>query len=277
MTMIDAPSPGGLGLSMNIVRLVNESTSEFRMRYGPNEWLIIPVNGETAVIEEVAWHFLGRWWMDNSNPRRRERQIEYDRLRTLFGAYEAEAVWEQNRPRLAAYTMAGERITTVADDPEGRQTNTVGTPMSREQGLEAQMDVMSRELLRIQGELERVKTNPAPMAEAPPAPPVPTDLRPPTPTMPGVGGSGTGPLLHQFGSDGPQVPVAPGTIDGYAEEVVYDSAGHPIPVPPRLPVHSEVLPQPADEAVDADLNDPAPPVDTPFRVPVGATRTSDQE
>lgn len=254
-----------IGPNMNIVRLVNEGDRPFRMRYGPLEWLHLDAGQETAVIEEVAWHFLGRWWMDNSNPRLRERANEYQRLRTLYGSYESDETWEQNRPRIIAYTMSGERITTVVDDPDGN-ANQGPTPMSRELNLESQLAHMQGQILKLQAEVDRkVRSD---EATAQPAPPV--DVRAPgAPMAPGV--TAPGPRRRTIGSAtlpvaGPAItPAEPAsTEESYDDEQAILVDGTVIDAPPRLPVHREVLS--VDD--DPELLD-GPPVDEPSRVPVG--------
>jgi hypothetical protein len=165
-----------MAMVANVVQLVNEGDTVFDMKYGPRDRLILQPGQSVYVQEEVGWHYLGRWWTNNGNPRNRERQAEIDRLRTLYGAYEDEVIWQASKPAIVAYTADGHRITSVVDDPSGELSNPAGqTQFGREQSLEAQMAVLQQQLLVMQSKLERRERDeanhqPEAPAEAIPAP-----------------------------------------------------------------------------------------------------------
>lgn len=262
-----------MSVSMNnVVRLVNEGPNDFVQRYGPRDRLVIPAGTETYVMQEVAWHFLGRWWTDNSNPKLRERQSEVRRLRVLYGAYEDDKEWERMRPRLVAYNPDGQRIISVLDEPEGAAT---GRDLGSGLDVETRMVLMQQEMARMQSQLDAtVRERDAraefdPTADNPSAPPVPS------PTIP-MPRTGTLP-------DGTVLPVAPPPFlppgfpavgstavsleDGYEPETG---------LPPRLPTQVEVLATPLDDELgDANAQpsessfESAPP-DMPNRVRVGS-------
>ena len=113
MTMI-APSAqttapaAGMSMMTQAVQLRNEGDTEFSMKYGPIDRLTLQPGQSVFVMEEVAWQFCGRWWTDNSNPRRKERASEVLRLRVLYGAYEDE------QKRLSAFTCNGTPYSSAA-------------------------------------------------------------------------------------------------------------------------------------------------------------------
>lgn len=247
----------GVGMVVNIVRIANEGDTDFSMRYGPLERLVIPAQGETFVTEEVAWHFLGRWWTDNSNPRFRARVKEVERLRCLYGAYEDVVLWERNKPKLAAYTPDGTRITTVIDDPDGLTSNIAQTPMSREQALEQQLDFMQSQLALITARLDRERAEGTANSQPAPATDVPAPPAPAAPSAPTVG-----PKTADIPNVG-KVPVAPPVIT--ESERIVNADGIEEVAPPRLPVHAEIIEMP-DEGGDVPTDGPTQPRVGPARV-----------
>lgn len=201
MSTIAAPP---MSMIANIVQLVNEGETTFSMRYGPLDRMTLEPGQSAFVPEEVAWHFVGRWWTDNSNPRDRARKFEIDRLHVLYGAYEDLALWEgtgtnesgvpqpARKPSLAAYTADGRRIVTVIDDPEGTAGGGPQTALGKEQSLEAQVAIMQSTLLSLQAKLDARDRVDADMPDAPadaptaPAPSAPFNPSQPVATMPNI-------------------------------------------------------------------------------------------
>lgn len=258
--MTQIPAPQMVGLQMNVVELRNEGSTTFDMRYGPVQRLTMAPGEKQLVLEEVAWHFLGRWWMDNSNPRQRQRVEEYRRLRVLYGAYEEDAIWQQSRPQIVAYTPAGERITTVVDDPDGTTAIRSLTPLSREQQLETQIDNMSRQLQALQSQQDMLMR--AQEADLQPAPL--TDSIPTAPAAPSIGVTPPGPAMVDTPAG--MIPVASQPVD-YDAPILAN--GVPVTLPPRDGVmavapDTNVVPPPGFE-----IPDDQPPADAPNRVRVG--------
>lgn len=246
MTML-APTVGSSSsIGMNVVRLRNEGDTVFDKRYGPNARLTLQPGEELFVPEEIAWHFLGRWWTNNANPKYRERVEECRRLRVFYGAYEDDTAWTTNKPRLVAYTPEGIRITTVVDDPDGLESAPVSTPLGREQSLEAQIQFMQGQMAALQAQQEALlkrqgaENQPSPLADSP----VPSTM-PPAPLPPGIRPT------HDFGAGG--VPISNlGEIGPLEDSTVTGS---------RLPVNAETiaLPDPGDISVDGPQRPPVGP------------------
>lgn len=246
----------------NIVQLVNEGDTTFNMRYGPTQRLTIAAGERLFVNEEIAWHFLGKWWTDNANPRVRERREEYSRLRVLYGAYEDETLWERNRPRIVAYAPDGQRITSVVDSPDGEASGI--TQLGREMSLETQMKTMQDMVLNLQAQLDGRVLDDTNRAQ----PAVPADATPqipPNPTM--------APQRDTATIAGTQIPVTPPPfptsepmIPGAVDETV-DEEG----APPRMPVRSvtEYDPTETDVEEDAPQITPNGPARTGGRVATG--------
>ncbi len=215
-----ASAPAAMSMMTAAVQLKNEGADVFTMKYGPLDRLTLHPGQSVYVPEEVAWHFLGRWWTNNDDPRNRARVDEVRRLRTLYGAYEDDMVWEgigvdpvsqlpriPAKPSLVAYTADGNRITTVVDDPEGVAGADTQTRFGREQSMEAQLQILQQTVLQLQAQIgtqqaEAIDSIPevAQVTEQAPAP-----VAPPMP--PGVSGQAAQMVGGQVA-----VPVAPPSI-----------------------------------------------------------------
>jgi hypothetical protein len=225
-------------------------------------------------VEEVAWQFTGRWWMDNNN-KNRDRVREYDRLRTLYGAYEDNSLWEINRPCLTVFGPDGHQITTVIEDPDGAQGPGPQTAFSKTQTLEAQIQAMTQQQARMEQQIQRLIE--LRQAEGQPEVPGDTAPAPQTPHRPNLGG---GPPMVDLGAAG-TVPVAPPVVQVPTMPEFPASAPANLPTPPESTdgvVEEEdgmleeetygerlsVTPEPID-------TNTMPPVDEPRRTRIKAT------
>lgn len=110
------PQPGPIRDYVVILR--NESSDNFRMRYLTVEYVIAAYD-ELVVPWEVMVSFMGSPEVQNLGPRRMDRRNVYEKLRVKYGAYYDDELWEQNKPKLSAWRVTGDRLTTVIDDPDG--------------------------------------------------------------------------------------------------------------------------------------------------------------
>lgn len=217
---------------LTVIKLVNEGTTTFNMPYGPNQRVVLPPGGFLFVHEEVAWHILGRWWMDNSNPRNRQRVGEVGRLRVLYGAYEDDAAWEANKPRVKAYTPTGEPIISVVDDPSGEIENTAQTQLGANAGLAAQVQYLQQQLEAVMA-AQDIQARQSAAAGVDPAVDGANIPPPPVATSVEVGGV--------------MVPVSPDTLD---QTVAIATDGTTESLPSRLPVMAEPIVLEGDVATD---------------------------
>lgn len=117
--------------SGDVVRLVNEGDTPFKDSLNSREY-IIPPGGQLFVDFDAMCLWLGHPDANDFDPRNRVRVAEYHRLRGRYGidakaleqtlqgiAVDADELFQQLRPKLAAYDSAGGQILTVADDPSG--------------------------------------------------------------------------------------------------------------------------------------------------------------
>ncbi len=267
MTMIDtgqaAEQAPPMTFVAQVVRLVNEGDEPFTMKYGPRDRLTLAPGQSVFVPEEVGWHFLGRWWTNNADPRNRARQAEIDRLRTLYGAYEDEVIWQAKKPRLVAYDPQGARITSVVDDPDGA-ANAPQTQFGKEQNLEAQIAIMQQNILALQAQLNQkaisdseVLNDVPPAVPQPPAPPF--NPQPRTQTV----------------GNAVSVPVAPAQVPGGPDfSQLLPTGSEPVPhvgeapIGVELPVRATVAYEPPTPEGDVPTDDPKI-VPTGGRIPAG--------
>lgn len=284
--MTTATTPTSIpSLTSDVVMLKNLG-GDFSMKYGPTNRVTIPAGKTVHVPAEIAAHFLGRWWLRNEG-RFRDRADEVDRLRVLYGAYEDNVAWEQNRPRFEAYTDSGDRITTVVDDPTGEAAT--GSALITDLDVEQRLRIMQERQDELQRQLdEKVRGEQAevhdPGADAPLAAPTPTPGVPPAnlatlgdttlPVAPGLvsdlNSSSTPPAITDPAFAGTNDPtIAPEPADSLVPEGAE--------LPPRLPVTAEPagLPPGAESVPPGEAE--SVPDDTPTRTRVGNPLGGDQQ
>ncbi len=133
----------------DIINIVNPTDEDFVGRYLTNR---IVIKAKTNSF--LPWEYMV-YWMGNPDARdidhrRRFREDEVKRIRTLYGAYFDEELWEQNKPRIEAYDGEGNRIITPVEDPKGDMVNAspITAPASQEalvhQQLAAQTNIIDQ-------------------------------------------------------------------------------------------------------------------------------------
>lgn len=132
-----------------VVVLKNPTDTDFRMRYLTVEYRIA-AHDQLVVQWEVLCSFMGSPEVMNMGPRRMDRKNVFDKLRVKYGAYYDDALWEQNKPKLEAYRVSGERILTVVDDPDGLSVTTSNVTQQQQIATEAAMIEMQRQMAGMQ-------------------------------------------------------------------------------------------------------------------------------
>lgn len=133
---------------MDIVRLVNTAPTPFIAKWDNQTWTI--KSGSESLVPRDAANL---WFGDGSlvdAGNRRDRSIAYDRLRSRYGAYERDEVWETNKPCVELYDLDGERIHTIIDDPDGDLYGPVMTQQNINTDLESQLSDMQRQMAAIE-------------------------------------------------------------------------------------------------------------------------------
>jgi hypothetical protein len=222
MTMVQPNVGNALGTIAEVVQMVNAGDTTFNMPYGTARLIIEP--GQSFMGQrEIAAHFMGRWWTDNTDPKYRERAEDLRRIRTLYGCYEDDAMWNARKPNLVLYSASGEEIRTLLDDPEGHYAKPQGLILGS--SLEAQLAVMQQQMAQIQNAIANKEGMP-PQMDSSVAPPPPPPHTPPG-TMTGVSGfPGAVPLAAPTPARFPQAPVpqapARGGTGEFSEEYLRD-------------------------------------------------------
>lgn len=138
---------------MAMVKIVNLSEDTDYLDGFNGQAYLIPAAGAELVPDGAMKLWLG-------DPAKRDvgknqdRLEEFQRLQTRYGVIEPGPdspgkTWDQAKPELAAYTMGGEQILTVIDDPTGR-SSTSGAPVFSNEEL-------SRMFLKEQAENARLR------------------------------------------------------------------------------------------------------------------------
>lgn len=220
---------------LRIVRAVNPGTRPFRDMCDSQDYKIDP-GSETLIPFDAAILWFGNPDTLDIDARRRDRTDEYARVRVRYGIYEHEHRLSE-MPEVEIFTLDGERIFMVKDDPDGSKANpglvadddalrTVQRQLLAMQAQQAQLlealaknpDAAQTIMRTLQGELPDVPDdagqtqpqNPAPIVDndgqTPPSISDPTPTPPPVAPQPapstGAGGNPTPPQPPQ-GSNTP--------------------------------------------------------------------------
>jgi hypothetical protein len=120
-----------------VVRAVNTGPTPFVITHN-RERLVIPANGDRV----VPWEAMISLWGDpqTSDNRQQTRQDYSLALRGGFGWFtglNAEEEWTERRPPIEWWTLEGERLWTVLDDPTGEHARNATPQRQLEQGSDA--------------------------------------------------------------------------------------------------------------------------------------------
>lgn len=130
-----------------MVRIHNVGPKPFRQKYDGAKYELMPGNDTF-----IPWDAMCLWFGHPEaidipgDKRRRYRSDEVARLRVKYGVYEHHNKWDQATPNIEVFTIAGDRIVTVLDDPEGKQI----TPESQ---TVAERDMMARQMAAMQAQM----------------------------------------------------------------------------------------------------------------------------
>jgi hypothetical protein len=137
-----------------ILRLKNVGTDRFSDMYDNQKYTIEP-GGETLAPYEAVCLWLGDPEFRDLDARRRNRTDEYERLCTRLGVYHDQHLFESARPKLEAWTLDGQRITTVSEDPTGSGMSiNLAADSTTEAILRDQLDSMKQQMDAITVALE---------------------------------------------------------------------------------------------------------------------------
>jgi hypothetical protein len=105
---------------MELVKLTNTGSSS--ITFAGDEPVVLAAGTTRIVPWTFATDYLGRPNVDNAN----ERATEYGLIRAMWGfhdGFDSAADWDVKRPKVETYTLDGDRIYMLIEDPHRRQTN----------------------------------------------------------------------------------------------------------------------------------------------------------
>lgn len=225
----------GVAGPTSMVQVRNTDIKDFIKDYHIDT-IRIPAGQSMIVMWDIMVYWLGNPSLVDENIRQRDRTREYQRVRVLYGAYDDDRVWEANRPRLEVYALTGERIWTVAEDPEGIHSTPANQSLAYAATYEQQIAVMQQQIDALQAMMAQqspitptvaptpVEPTPVSGASVPPPSPAPPYAPPPVP-------SGPPPYdpTMPIGSDATRV-TNPNPADNKGQWV--DTTRPPVPLPP---------------------------------------------
>lgn len=161
-----------------VVRVRNPGNENFIDRFN-NVPYVVPANGESVVPIDGAKLWFGDWEKRNKDANLRERDEEVARLKVRWGVYDAPLP----PCPLEVFTLLGESITTILDDPTGDSLDPVFSGDEEKQRLAGMMKQYQHQLAALQEQMSRVTHGsmaledvPEDEAEGVPLPPLPGQL-----------------------------------------------------------------------------------------------------
>lgn len=141
---------------LRICRAVNEGTIPFKDACDSQVYLINP-GSESLIPFDAAVLWFGNPDTIDIDARRRDRTDEYARIRVRYGIYEHEDRLGQ-MPQVMVYTLEGDKINMVKDDPEGILSNPVVSDDSTLRSVQQQLLVMQAQQQQL---LDAIAKDPA--------------------------------------------------------------------------------------------------------------------
>lgn len=143
-----------------IIRLYNPTDEEWRGKFDSQVY-VVPPGGESMAPYPALVCWFGNPATHNADKRNPERRKEFERLRAKYGVHEHLELWEKQRPHIECYTIDGQRIPTVVDDPEGVTVSAATMAQDENQMLSARIAALENEIMALrtaQGTQERKDT-----------------------------------------------------------------------------------------------------------------------
>jgi hypothetical protein len=148
-----------MSMSDQMVRLVNKSDTDFKDMYNSVTYRV-PAGSDGFAPFDAACLWFGDPSSQDLSARDRGRTDEYERLRVRYGVYADEHRFDGALPDIEVYTLDGDRVTMVREDPTGElgQVANPFTATSNADPLAARMNAMQDQMTRL---LDAIGTLPA--------------------------------------------------------------------------------------------------------------------
>lgn len=144
--------------------LVNHGPVPFTIEYSMQKY-ILPANGslQHGHYAVVPYHAFVLYCGDPrsfdvpGDDRQRYRSDEWKRLRCRYGVYDdvTDGTLNSNIPQLAAYTVHGDRVLTVLEDPEGFKTFG-DDPRSSQAQAKRTNELMAKQIQELQAKMDNM-------------------------------------------------------------------------------------------------------------------------
>lgn len=141
---------------LRICRAVNNGPTPFKDACDSQVYLI-PSQSESLIPYEAAVLWFGNPDTIDIDARRRDRTDEYMRIRVRYGIYEHEDRLGQ-MPQVEIFTLEGDKINMVKDDPEGILNNPIVSDDSTLRSVQQQLLVMQAQQQQL---LDAISKDPA--------------------------------------------------------------------------------------------------------------------
>lgn len=157
MDDILAENPDGKIDDWVTVKVVNNGDKDLRVDYANKRW-DIAAHGERTLPYHCMVMLCGdpRAFDVPNDPRQRYRTEEWQRLRVRYGIYEHMHLVDEMLPKLAVYSLQGNPITTVLDDPEGDADTVQSMNESEFERLQKANVQMQKQMEQISRRLEQL-------------------------------------------------------------------------------------------------------------------------
>lgn len=140
-----------------MVRVKNTGKRPFKDGFNSRTYEIKP-GADVFVPFDAVCLWLGHPSVFDVSPRQRGRTDLFFRLRQRYGAYDtiekvdgedvavgADEMWQRNQPHLEVYTLEGERVYTIIDDPDGDKIRPADTTASEQSGISERLATLEAE------------------------------------------------------------------------------------------------------------------------------------
>jgi hypothetical protein len=138
-----------------MVRIRNDGDETFQFRYAGQRYNLAS-GAETFIPWEAMCLWFGHPFAVDvpGDKRKRYRTDELRRLYVKYGVYENHHEAAEKFPKISVWDITnGERITTVVDDPEGKNLNEAVITQADNEGLQRQIKAMQEQMAMMQAQL----------------------------------------------------------------------------------------------------------------------------
>lgn len=139
--------------SGDVVRIRNVGSEPWSDSFGGVRYQASP-GSETLAPFDAACLWFGHPEAVDLNDRESYRTDEYQRLRTRYGVYHNDDLWEPHTPNIEVWDLDGNRLVMVLNDPEGKHLTPAQTSVAEQQNLQVMVAALQSQLRQVQAQLD---------------------------------------------------------------------------------------------------------------------------